>query len=74
MSGLTKTEFAKIKLYTDNILLNSRSPLRIWAFRIATHIEDMRLQFLEREQTASLVTQRELEEVTLDSDAEIRPG
>ena len=51
---MTWAENAKRRLYTDNMLLNCGPLLQMWVLRTMTNIEDVRLQFLEREQRSRI--------------------
>ena len=57
---MTWAENAKWRLYTDNILLNCGPLFQMSVLRTMTNIEDVRHQFLEREQRSRLVEEREL--------------
>ena len=60
LKKMTWAEFSKRRLYTDNMLLNSGTLLQQWMLRTVLGIEDMRLQFLERDQRNRLVAEQEL--------------
>ena len=71
---MTWAENAKGRLYTDKILLNCGSLLQMWVLRTMTNIEDVRLQFLEREQRSRLVEERELIQGVEDDGNLAAPG
>ena len=60
-------------LYTDNLLLNSGSLLQQWVLRTQTNIEDLRLQFLEKDQMKRMATESEVE-IATRADGTIDPS
>ena len=60
VNKLTWAEHSKRRLYTDNILHGGGALFQQWMLRTVTHIENMRLQFLEKQQQSRIVEEREL--------------
>lgn len=70
MLKLTWAHNSKHRLYSDNILQDSGPLSQQCLLRTITNIEDMRLEFIERDQTNSIAEERELQQAVMyDDDA-----